>query len=625
MKSRSHSSLNRRRRTISHLAVLLSAALASSQDQALANITPTITQNNSVGNGESVSTTGPAVSVNGSPDYSRRDIASIGYTLIGGGPWTDYRSVATLTTKLTGNPPSIASNFCVASTSLTLSVPTSSLVYYRFSYSYSGESSLAQLAPGLTLSRGNQTLLDSGLSTSGQSSGTIDLSSGNPLILKSALSANVTTAFTGSFTTAAFVTEIPVSVVPIGGTQPTTGSAVWRNATNGNWSDQTNWMQNALPTSIPAVFNNNPATPYTVSLTGATSNSSTNIIGDQLAIALHGNVMSTRALNLFSFGYDQIPILKFVGPGTVNLSLGMTFDSGYRLNVDGAVLNYGASSTGSTPRGTFGIPADARVLVDNAGQINAGGLSVAYSGTAIVMVGDGSSLTFIGSGTGNVTNDGVIRLIATADAQPDTIYSPITTTSWIREGTVQAIGGTWISSSHVFVASSIAQGTAGTALNIDLSQTQRVRFTDNQTGKSLLAAFVGSSTASPLSFTATQMGEDLIANLEPLLAPDAQLNSAWLFSTTGYVAGTPVLLSFDIGPGFAEDGLSIWHYDGSTWTTYKPADLSYDGENASFTVTGFSGYAVTSIVPEPVGAVTSLGVVWLLLQRRQRSPAAPTA
>ena len=41
----------------------------------------------------------------------------------------------------------------------------------------------------------------------------------------------------------------------------------------------------------------------------------------------------------------------------------------------------------------------------------------------------------------------------------------------------------------------------------------------------------------------------------------------------------------------------MWHYDGTSWTAYASADLTYDGTYASFTVTGFSGYAVT--VPEP--------------------------
>jgi hypothetical protein len=45
-------------------------------------------------------------------------------------------------------------------------------------------------------------------------------------------------------------------------------------------------------------------------------------------------------------------------------------------------------------------------------------------------------------------------------------------------------------------------------------------------------------------------------------------------------------------------------------------DLTYDGNYASFTVTGFSGYAVTT-VPEPamlaligIGAIGLLGYAW---------------
>jgi hypothetical protein len=41
--------------------------------------------------------------------------------------------------------------------------------------------------------------------------------------------------------------------------------------------------------------------------------------------------------------------------------------------------------------------------------------------------------------------------------------------------------------------------------------------------------------------------------------------------------------------------LQIWHYSGSSWTEYASTDLTCNGTYASFTVTGFSGYAVTGV------------------------------
>jgi hypothetical protein len=85
--------------------------------------------------------------------------------------------------------------------------------------------------------------------------------------------------------------------------------------------------------------------------------------------------------------------------------------------------------------------------------------------------------------------------------------------------------------------------------------------------------------------------------------------SAWNFSTTGYAVddSNPVYLSLYAGSGQTLCGLSIWHYDGSTWSAYDAYDLAYDDTYASFTATGFSGYAVTGATPTPIPAG-----LWLL-------------
>ncbi len=57
-------------------------------------------------------------------------------------------------------------------------------------------------------------------------------------------------------------------------------------------------------------------------------------------------------------------------------------------------------------------------------------------------------------------------------------------------------------------------------------------------------------------------------------------------------------MSFAIDPSYDRDDLHLWHYDGALWTPYDASDLTCNGNYASFTVTGFSRYAVTA-VPEP--------------------------
>jgi hypothetical protein len=59
--------------------------------------------------------------------------------------------------------------------------------------------------------------------------------------------------------------------------------------------------------------------------------------------------------------------------------------------------------------------------------------------------------------------------------------------------------------------------------------------------------------------------------------------------------------------------VSVWHWDGAAWSSFDAPDLNCSGGYANFTVTHFSGYAV-SAVPEPstlmvllVGALVAVG------------------
>jgi hypothetical protein len=229
-------------------------------------------------------------------------------------------------------------------------------------------------------------------------------------------------------------------------------------------------------------------------------------------------------------------------------------------------------------------------------------------------VGTGSSLTLalnngaiISGGTtvtnGTITNDGTVRLLAGAGATKGGPYSPITAPTWNGAGAYQAIGGTWDNLNHLFTVSDVKLGTAGLAVPIDLENEQRVLISDNvasnATGWTVGASFLASATSKPLSVTATPIGGAALSGLESLLGPRQSLLGGWEFAfASGYAAGDPAYLSFDVGAGYSRNGLEVWHYDGANWTEFAANDLTYDGTYASFTVTGFSGYAVTT-VPEP--------------------------
>jgi len=93
-----------------------------------------------------------------------------------------------------------------------------------------------------------------------------------------------------------------------------------------------------------------------------------------------------------------------------------------------------------------------------------------------------------------------------------------------------------------------------------------------------------------------------------------------MFSTEGYAvdADHPAYLSLSVEPGLKLHDLAVWHFDGVSWAPFDAFDLTTDGAYASFTVTGFSGYAV-STVPEPsVFVLLAVAACGLPVVRRRR-------
>jgi len=106
---------------------------------------------------------------------------------------------------------------------------------------------------------------------------------------------------------------------------------------------------------------------------------------------------------------------------------------------------------------------------------------------------------------------------------------------------------------------------------------------------------------------------------------DESLLGAWQFSLggSGYSAGDPVYLSFPIADGTPLADLQVWHWDGTDWTAFPAGDLNVGQGYANFTVTSFSGYAVSVAVPEPSTlAILAGAAVGLLAYGRRRGGAA---
>ena len=299
------------------------------------------------------------------------------------------------------------------------------------------------------------------------------------------------------------------------------------------------------------------------------------------------------------------------GAGTLSVRNGGRLDSvgGYVGILGAGALTVDGPGSLWNNTDLLEISPSSTVSISHGGKVTATTLSLdAPSALLTMTVGDGSSLDL---GTGSVTNNGVIRLAAAPAAVAGNIYSPITAAAGATWGTVQALGGTWNSSTSTFTVSTAASGNAGAHIVLDLAQQQRVIVTDPATGHTVIASFAATATSNPLDFVASSLTPQQAA----LLPPDQTLLAGWTFSASGYTEGDPVYLSLEVGPGFTTTDLETWHYDGTTWSAYTPADFSYDGQYASFTVTGFSGYAVTAPEPASLTILALIGGSMLTFRR----------
>jgi T5SS/PEP-CTERM-associated repeat protein len=315
--------------------------------------------------------------------------------------------------------------------------------------------------------------------------------------------------------------------------------------------------------------------------------------------------------------------IGYAGSGTLNVTAGGKVDVqngcsiGYQTGASGMVTVDGAGSTLAAFNKIFvGYNGSGVLNIRNGGAVTAYGVGVNSTSLLAMNVGDGSILDM---GSGRLDNGGTIRLKAVPGLAAGT-YSPIKAGGWPGTGpgagTFEALGGSWNATGHVFIVSAVVNGTSGQGTTMDMVQNQRVVITEPTSGDCVWAGFQATVASKILTFGAVPLGEAETALLESSAAGQDVLDG-WTFETSGYTAGDPVYVSMKVGSGLEVGDMTVWHYDGVAWTPYAAGDLTYDGMYASWTVNGFSGYAVTA-VPEP-GALSILGVGALgVLLRRHR-------
>lgn len=338
--------------------------------------------------------------------------------------------------------------------------------------------------------------------------------------------------------------------------------------------------------------------------------------GGTLSLTNGGSLNSGQA-PVFVRGYGASSRLVVDGPGSA-----WTGNGSVNISDSGSVV---AKNGGRFGGGNLILSScDATLTIIGGGSVTANSTSL-YNALLTIDIGRGSSLNL---GTGWVGTDNcMIRTLAGAGVPADgAAYSPIiagTWTAWNGGGAYQAIGGTWSSTARTFTASRVVGGTAGVPVSFDRSLAQRVLVAGSATGGTqwaVGASFPAAGTASNMTFTATVMDDSILDTLRSGLPTTKSVLSGWTFAATDFTvdSNNPVYLSYQVGGGHPSSRLEVWHYSGSQWAQYSAYDLTCDGNYASFTATGFSGYAMVA-VPEPgTLALLAVGLMGVMAYARRK-------
>jgi hypothetical protein len=284
------------------------------------------------------------------------------------------------------------------------------------------------------------------------------------------------------------------------------------------------------------------------------------------------------------------------------------------LNIDGYGSLVEANNIYLGAKSNYGTHGIGIVNLTNGGKMKIDYWNVTISeGSELNIEVTGDKMVTVGHNVSHYNafnNSGTVTF--TADEGLDAgVYKPIWMTygdngypGYSGDGLYEAFGGIWDDTDHTFTVAESVSGAAGEDVTLDLSQNQRFHIDDQ-----VRVQFMAQDT--DVTFAASVIDEDAMTLLTSFLTTDDSILNGWLFDfEDGYTEGDPVYLSLLAGEDYDLSDLTLWHFDdeNSEWSVYESSDLTYDGQFANFSVTGFSGYAVTSSASVPLpSAVILLG------------------
>jgi len=257
--------------------------------------------------------------------------------------------------------------------------------------------------------------------------------------------------------------------------------------------------------------------------------------------------------------------------------------------------------------------------VSDGGQVTAADLNIYKQATVRLHVsGDGMLLLGDASTVGSISNSGKLSVMADAFLPAGT-YRPIggygdRSVSWSGSGSLSVVGGVWDSNTSTFSVIAPMSVNAGTSPVI--TSGRRLLIRDPASGERAGVSF--GSLTSGKSLASLPITQSERAALLPLLNSNEMILSGWDFE--GQLAGGEALVSFGIGSGAEE--VRVWRRAQNGWGECAPEMLTYDSKGiVSFTVDPGSlngGYAVSGVVPEPMGFGVLMVAVGMGLGRRRR-------